>query len=79
MRAGYAYHEPEDRTYAELIERREEEPPASYRWASAQQRAFAASATDELLDLSARWEDQLQRFENDAPKPRPELRIVPRF
>jgi hypothetical protein len=79
LRAGYAYHEPGDRTYAELIRRGGDAPPESYRWDTPAEAAFAAKATDDLIDLTAGWEGQPERFDADPPKPRPELRIFPRF
>ncbi len=78
LRAGYLGTQPGDRSYAELIGRSDAEPPSSYRWSGADQRAFAAEATEAVVELAAEWESQDERFSEGAARPEPELRVVPR-
>ena len=78
LHRGYTYQEAGERSYAELIERPEEEPPRSYRWWPARQRAFAIGATRDVVALAEEWAARDRGFAAGAPRPRPELRIRPR-
>jgi hypothetical protein len=77
FRHGCLAHDPGDRTIVELSERGEKEPRA-YRW-DRKQRVFATSATMELLELAAKWQAHVERFEEGAPRPRPVLQVDPRI
>ena len=66
---------PAGTSYRELIERA---VPPSYRWASPAQREACLGWLDRLLGDDFLAQTALT-FEEKAPHPRPELRIVPRF
>jgi hypothetical protein len=80
LQLGYRNPEPhdKDRTYEWLIRRRDE-PPTSYPWISDPQRTFAATETDCLIQLATRWSEADPSFQEGAPRPWPELRIMPRL
>ena len=66
-------------TYAELVRRDRDTPPPSYRWPRAGDAAVAGGMTDDLAALTEAWADNPTILAGGAPRPRPELRIVPRF
>ena len=75
-----AYRSPDlQPSYAELVRRDRSTPPASYRWPRSGDAEVAGLMTDELIALARAWADNPTIFGTDAPRPRPELRIVPRF
>ena len=66
-------------SYAELVRRDPGTPPPSYRWRRAGDAEVAGQMTDELIALTEAWAKNPTILAVDAPRPRPELRIVPRF
>jgi hypothetical protein len=68
--------EPGDRTYADLIQRHQDDPPDSYRL-TLEQRAAAPELTDQVHELGDQMSDRV--MEGGAPKPTPALRIRPAF
>ena len=75
-----AYRSPDlQPSYAELVRRDRSTPPPSYRWPRSGDAEVAGLMTDELIALARAWADNPTIFGTDAPRPRPELRIVPRF
>lgn len=68
-----------DRTYAELITRSEDELPKSYPWKNQNQRSFAASQSNRLVDLAELWVKEAESFAVGTPRPRPIFRIMPRI
>lgn len=65
------------RSYEQLIDRTSKEDPASYRFDD-DQRAFAKVAIAELLKVGADWTRE-SRLGEGAPRPQPELRMMPRL
>jgi predicted acylesterase/phospholipase RssA len=75
-----AYRSPElQPSYAELVRRDRGTAPPSYRWPRAGDAEAAGQMTDELIALTGAWAHNPTLLAADAPRPRPELRIVPRF
>lgn len=68
-----------DQSYQELIDRSPDDAPTSYEWDPAGQQQFARKATQDLVELPERWRQMGQSFQKRAPRPAPELRIVPRI
>jgi hypothetical protein len=66
-------------SYAELVRRDRATPPPSYRWSRAGDAKIAGQMTDDLISLTDAWTQNPAILATDAPRPRPELRIVPRF
>jgi predicted acylesterase/phospholipase RssA len=66
-------------SYAELVRRDSGTPPPSYRWPHAGDAEVAGQMTDDLIALTEAWAHNPTLLAADAPRPRPELRIVPRF
>jgi hypothetical protein len=64
-------------TYAELLARKREVPPASYRLDSAERARQAAEIMAALEKLAKELPDP-RPFDHDPPRPRPELRFIPR-
>jgi predicted acylesterase/phospholipase RssA len=75
---GYG-KEPEngERTYLELVRRGADEPPGSYRWARAAQREIAEREIDSIMNAVATGGEE-GSLEEEAPRPEPVGRIVPR-
>lgn len=69
---------PGDLSYAELIQRENDDLPG-YKWEDIRQRAFAIKATTDLMELAEQWSQAPESFSSNAPKPLPELRITPRI
>jgi Patatin-like phospholipase len=71
---------PDETSYPTLVARDPGVSPSSYQWARAAQREFAHSATDDLMELVESWQPPKtdQAFTEDAPRPSPVLRVVPR-
>jgi hypothetical protein len=67
-----------ERTYAELVRRPDRDPPPSYRWTRAAQRRLAEDAIEALVELGDAVDASPESLEEDAPRPLPEARIVPR-
>ena len=67
----------DERSYADLVGRQDDDPPTSYPW-DAEQGRFAREATDEVLKLVDRWAKGTLRLAGGAPRPTPELRVRPR-
>jgi hypothetical protein len=65
--------------YAELVRRDPGTPPPSYRWPRVGDAEVTGQMTDELIRLTEAWARNPAILAADAPLPRPELRIVPRF
>jgi predicted acylesterase/phospholipase RssA len=65
-----------ERTYAELLRRGAQEPPASYRWRSDGQLRLAGEEIDAILG-AARDRDPADSVSSGAPRPAPEGRIAP--
>jgi predicted acylesterase/phospholipase RssA len=65
------------RSYEELLQRSATEPPSSYRYSEAQ-RAYANTAIPDILSLAAKW-SAAGSLGDGAPRPEPELRMMPRF
>ena len=80
IRHGYSLppEHKDDIPYVELIDRGSDDRPSSYRWARHAQQQFGANMTKRLVDLDSEAEHQSQTFIEGAPKPTPEVRIVPR-
>jgi predicted acylesterase/phospholipase RssA len=76
FRRSFQGPEPGDRTYAELIERDEQAPPASYRFTE-EQRECARDISPTLADLGQELEDC--DLSDGAPRPEPSLRVRPTF
>jgi len=76
---GYDNPESGDKTYDELIQRKHQDPPKSYRWESNDQRVFASDTTHELLDLVKKWRGNSQSFDEGTPNPDPVLRVTPKI
>jgi hypothetical protein len=75
-----AYRNPEpDPSYADLVRRDQNTPPAGYRWRRVADAPVAGQMTDHLIDLADTWAKTSTVLHDGAPAPRPELRIVPRF
>jgi predicted acylesterase/phospholipase RssA len=70
--------QPGDPSYADLVARPEDAPPASYRWSRADQRTLAVELTRELVKMGEQLEGSNESFAEGAPRPNPEARIVPR-
>jgi hypothetical protein len=70
---------PDDRPFADLLQRGPGDPPVSYRWRNAAHGQFALQTMDDLVALAETWRDEPFSFADGAPKPDPELRIVPRI
>jgi hypothetical protein len=66
-------------SYAELIRRDRNTPPPSYRWPRVADAETAGQMTDDLIALTEAWTRDPEILTAQAPRPRPELRIVPRF
>jgi len=79
LRRGYRSGPPELRTYQGLADRGAESPPPSYRWARRAQAEFALEAADTLVHLAEEWAWRGESFAEGAPKPTPEIRILPRM
>ena len=70
---------PGERTYAELALRPDGEHPRAYPWARSDQRQLGVSFTESMVSASDLLDDAApERLDEDAPKPLPEARIVPR-
>ncbi len=65
------------RSYQELLDRTNDEPPKSYPFKSAQ-RSFANEAIPKILELAEVW-SKANSLGSGAPSPEPELRIMPSF
>jgi predicted acylesterase/phospholipase RssA len=76
FRRSFQNPEPGDRSYAELIERDDQTPPASYRF-SEEQRECARDISPTLADLGQELEDSY--LADGAPRPEPSLRVRPTF
>ena len=75
-----AYRSPDlHPSYAELVRRDRGAPPPSYRWTHEGGADVAGPMTDDLVALAEAWAKNPAILAADAPRPRPELRIVPRF
>ncbi len=74
FRTSFQNPEPGDRTYAQLIERDEYTPPASY---TEEQRECARDITPALADLGQELGDC--DLAKNAPSPEPSLRVRPKF
>jgi predicted acylesterase/phospholipase RssA len=74
---GVQNPEPGDSTYADLLRRGRDEPPDSYRLKNDDQRDYAEELMDHLKDLG----DQaaVGTMQEGAPRPKPDLRIRPKF
>src|SRR5688500_4902762 len=74
-----APEQPGDRTYAELSGRADDDHPRAYRWSARAQRQLGEDLVAELHSAA-----QVLRtasptpVEQDAPRPRPEIRLTPR-
>ncbi len=79
MRDGYRFHHPADRTYGELILRKESEAPGGYRWKPPDRATPAFESTEAALGLVEQWEQLGIDFDQEAPRPAPELRVAPRI
>jgi hypothetical protein len=79
LRRGFLDTQQGDRTYEQLITRSPSDMPASYQWTNDLQRQFALQTTEALLDAVRAWQEQEERFAKGAPRPDPDLRIVPRI
>jgi predicted acylesterase/phospholipase RssA len=66
-------------SYADLVRRDPGTPPPSYRWPRVGDADVTGQMTDELIGLAEAWARNPAILAADAPLPRPELRIVPRF
>jgi predicted acylesterase/phospholipase RssA len=66
-------------SYADLIRRDRTAPPPSYRWRRLADGEAAGRMTDDLIALTEAWATTPPFLGEEAPRPRPELRIVPRF
>jgi hypothetical protein len=73
----YNAPQPGDRTYDQLIQRKKNELPNSYRWSNNNHRDFALEATHDLLHLVGQWGKKKRSFRDGDPNPEPELRITP--
>jgi hypothetical protein len=71
--------------YDALVTRSESTPPWSYRWKRKAQRDFASASTRKLVELVETWErplsvdNKVENFDEGAPSPAPELRVMPRL
>jgi hypothetical protein len=79
LRRGYRSGPPELRSYQALADRGASSPPNSYRWARRAQAEFALEAADTLVHLAEEWAWRGESFAEGAPKPTPEIRILPRM
>jgi hypothetical protein len=66
-----------DRTYEQLA-RRGDEGPSSYRFARAAQRDLSLDLTDRLVEAAEALTASAERLDEQAPRPLPGARIVPR-
>jgi hypothetical protein len=64
-------------TYAELLARKRDVPPSGYRLGS-QERAEQAAAVMAAVQELAAAQPPARPFDHDPPRPRPELRFIPR-
>ena len=78
--SGYSATPPTgERSYADLVERRSDEPPGSYRWRRVDQRNLALQTTTDLLSIATDLDRSEEDLAEGAPRPNPEARIVPRL
>lgn len=76
FRFGLENPAPGDRPLLELITRKKGEPPKDYHWRDEQHADFALGATADLLHW-ARLDGPGRNLSDKAPRPEPELRIMP--
>jgi hypothetical protein len=69
---------PGDPDYATLIARPPGTPPRGYPWTSAQRAADPLAMTEALLGVVDAWDRAGMDFGQKAPRPTPELRMLPR-
>ena len=75
-----AYQTPDlQPSYADLVRRDRTTPPPGYRWRRVADGPIAGLMTDDLIALAQAWAKNPTVLGEDAPRPRPALRIVPRF
>jgi hypothetical protein len=76
---GYGRSEPGERNYQELLDRRKDQLPASYR-VTEQQRRLIADMVGRLVNVASILEgvSSEQRPTSKAPRPAPALRVLPR-
>jgi predicted acylesterase/phospholipase RssA len=69
------------RTYYELLRRGPDSSPTSYPFGTVEQGAFAADATEKLVDFVESWKSTDQTFDRakggSSPQPKPVLRLRP--
>jgi hypothetical protein len=70
-------HAPDERSYAELVDRPAEVGPSGYRLVSAEQRALVVALTELLVAVGARSEAGPGDVAVGSPRPEPVARIVP--
>ncbi len=68
----------DERTYEELARREAADGPAGYRFARAAQRDLALGLADRLVGAGDELAGSAERLDEQAPRPQPEARIVPR-
>ena len=68
---------PSGKAYRALMDR-----PPSYKWASDEQKEYAGEVTTDLQALAAKWANRAGKtpvdLEVGAPRPTPDLRVVPK-
>jgi predicted acylesterase/phospholipase RssA len=74
----YLHPEPGDAPIDQLSRRSKHDPPNGYRWNDQSQSSFAWQATSDLVELSETWRATEQTFIDGAPRPSPDLRVLPR-
>jgi predicted acylesterase/phospholipase RssA len=65
--------------YHTLITRSPNDPPRSYRWTPAQERADPLASTQQLCGVPREWDRRGMDFTDGAPRPAPDLRAAPRL
>ena len=85
LRIGCLEPEPGDRFLRELSDRGPTEPPADSRWkrdegiGNSSQRELGNDITGRLIALAGSWNDSGVSLAPGSPRPRPQLRLMPRL